>query len=223
MNKQIKALIFDFDGLILETESPIYKSWQLVYQMYGQQLQLEQWVNTIGTWDDPFSPYTDLEVLLGNKLDWQTIEPQRHDYEMSLVMQQEVLPGVREYLCEARRLGLKIGLASSSDGTWVYGHLQRLGLMSHFDCTRVREDVRRAKPDPELYLSATACLGVNPAEAIALEDSQHGITAARAAGLYAVAVPHNLTAHLPFTEAHLRLESLADVPLEQLIARVEAL
>lgn len=219
----IRALIFDFDGLILETEGPIYQSWQEVYQAHGQQLPLAEWVETIGTWDSGFDPYSDLEGHLGRKLDWSIIERRRRQRETSLVLQQHVLPGVVEFIHDAHRMGLKVGVASSSDRNWVQGHLQRLGLLASIDCLRVKEDVQRTKPDPELFLSAAACLGIQPCEAIVLEDSHHGVMAARAAGMFAVAVPNGLTAHLPFREAHIRLESLASLPLEKLIASVESL
>jgi HAD superfamily hydrolase (TIGR01509 family) len=217
----IRALIFDFDGLILETEGPIYHSWQEVYQAYGQTLPVEEWVKIIGTWDNYFDPHTDLESRLGYKLDWKAIESQRHQRETSLVLQQPILPGVTEYLQRAHHMGLKVGVASSSKRDWVEGHLRRLGLLEGIDCLRVREDVKHTKPDPELYLSAAACLGVNPGEAIAFEDSHHGVISARRAGLYVVAVPNDLTSHMPFAEADLRLDSLASLPLEKLIAYFE--
>lgn len=214
----IRALVFDFDGLILDTEGPIYQSWQEVYQANGQDLPVADWVKTIGTWDNYFDPYVDLENRLGHAPDWSTIEPQRRQRENSLVQQQSILPGVVEYIDDAHRLGLKVGVASSSDRKWVLGHLQRLGLIARMDCIRVREDVARTKPDPGLFLSAAACLGVQPGEAIAFEDSHHGVVAARKAGMFIVAVPHGLTAHLPFTEADLRLHSLASLSLEELIS-----
>jgi HAD superfamily hydrolase (TIGR01509 family) len=219
----IRALIFDFDGLILETEGPIYQSWQEVYQAHGQHLPITEWVKTVGTWNNYFNPYFDLESRLGRKLDWSIIEPGRQLRETSLVMQQSVLPGVVDYIRDAHHMGLKVGVASSSDRSWVQGHLERLGLLDSIDCLRVRENVERTKPDPELFLSAAACLGIQPCEAIALEDSHHGIIAARAAGMFAVVVPHSLTAHLPFAEAHMRLDSLASLPLEKLIAAIESI
>ena len=219
----IRALIFDFDGLILETEGPIYQSWLEVYQAHGQHLPITEWVKTVGTWDSYFDPFIDLEGRLGYSLDWSVIEPRRQQREATLVLQQSVLPGVVEYIQDAHRMGLKVGVASSSDRSWVQGHLARLGLLDSIDCLRVRENVQQAKPDPELFLSAAACLGIQPCEAIALEDSHHGVIAARAAGMFAVVVPHDLTAHLPFKEAHMRLESLASLPLEKLIAAIESL
>ena len=129
------------------------------------------------------------------------------------------LPGVTDLIQSARRQGLKLAVASSSERAWVFGHLERLGLLGLFDCLRVREDVRRTKPDPELFLSAAACLGVKPEQALVFEDSAHGITAARAAGMHCVAVPTLLTRGLDLSQADLRLDSLEQVSLAELLAR----
>lgn len=213
----IRALIFDFDGTILETEGPIYESWQAIYQSFGQHLPIEIWSDTIGTWDSEFNPAADLERRVGRRLDWDLLEARRAAHEKDLLNGLGLQPGVADYLLSARRLGLRIGLASSSGRAWVSSNLERLGIKHFFECIRTREDVARTKPDPELFLAASACLGVSPQEAIALEDSQHGIDAAHRAGLFAVAIPTYLTRHLPFENADLRLNSLAELPLDELL------
>jgi HAD superfamily hydrolase (TIGR01509 family) len=125
---------------------------------------------------------------------------------------------VEQYLQDARRLGLKIGLASSSSCAWVTGHLRRLGLLDYFDCICARDDVRLTKPDPQLYTLAASRLEVDPGEAVAIEDSPNGILAAKRAGLHCLAVPNELTRQLSLDQADLCVESLADFPLEKLLA-----
>lgn len=217
----IRAIIFDFDGLILDTESPIYHSWQVVYQEHGQQLPFELWATVIGTYEEPFDPYVHLEELLGCSLDKEPLLAKRRAHELQLITQQPVLPGVAAYLQGARQLGLKIGLASSSTCQWVVGHLERLGLRHYFDAIRAREDVAVTKPDPALYLAVMQELGIKPGEGIALEDSPNGVQAAKRAGLFCVAVPNPLTRSLPLDHADLRLESLAEMPLGTLIHLAE--
>ena len=134
---------------------------------------------------------------------------------------QQLLPGVERYLAEARRLGLKTAIASSSRSNWVMDHLERFGIDEHFDAILCREDVSRTKPDPELYQKALERLSVPAAETIAFEDSANGIRAAKAAGLFCVAVPNPLTADLDLTDADLQLESLEAVTLPALVKRVE--
>ena len=216
-NQPISALIFDFDGLILDTEGPIYQSWQETYAQHGLVLPLELWVTIIGTYDEPFDPWTYMQELAGKPLDGEAILPKRLERELELIYQNPIRPGVETYLSEAPRLGLKIGLASSSTCKWVKGHLQRLGLLAHFDCIRCKDDVQFTKPNPELYLAAAECLGVQAQACIALEDSPNGVTAAKAAGMFCVAAPNPLTHDLSLGHADLRLAELADLPLERLL------
>ncbi len=219
----IRALVFDFDGLILETEGPIFQSWQELYISYGFPLPFEVWATTIGSAEAEFNPARELERLVGQPMDWAAIEPMRQQRELTLISRQPLLPGVEQTLQAARSLGLKLGLASSSSCKWVEGHLRERGLRSYFEVVRAADDVRLTKPDPELYMAVLAALGVSGAEAVALEDSPNGIRAAKAAGMICVAVPNHLTRQLVLDEADLRLDSLAEMPLERLLEKVEGL
>ena len=216
----IRALIFDFDGLVLDTETPIYQSYQEIYRSLGVELSFERWAQGIGTTDASYDPFDDLEALLDGAVDRASLQARQRQREAELIAAQPVRPGVVDYLKDARRLGLKIGMASSSSCAWITGHLSRLGLLEYFDCVQGRDDVQRSKPDPELYLSALEKLGVSNTQAIVFEDSPNGILAARRAGLFCVAVPNPVTLRMPLDGADLRLESLADLPLEALLGKV---
>jgi len=218
----IKALVFDFDGLILETELPILQSYQELFQANGLELTFEQWAQNIGTAEEPFDPVLALERHLGRSLKDDPILERRQEREMELILTREPMPGTAEILQEARRLGLKIGLASSSSCRWVTSHLERLGLIEYFDCIQAKDDVHLTKPDPALFRSAVEILGVQPEEAIAFEDSPNGILAAKRAGLHCVAVPNVLTRSLDTSQADLQLDSLTELPLEALITAIEA-
>jgi HAD superfamily hydrolase (TIGR01509 family) len=215
----IQAIIFDFDGLILDTEGPIYRSWLELYEQHGQALPVSAWAELIGTMEMPWHPLTELEKRLERRLE-EALVAARNQREDDLIALQPARPGVEAVLAAAKRLGLKIGLASSSDRAWVVRHLTRLGLLDYFDCLRTFDDVSRTKPDPELYLAALDCLGVPPEKAFALEDSPMGVKAAKSAGLFCVAVPNDLTRQLPLEEADLRLESLDGISLEELLQRM---
>ena len=217
---EIRALIFDFDGLVLDTETPIYQSYQELYRSFGFELPFEQWAQSIGTTDARYEPLDDLEALIGRGLDRGALQAQQRQREAELIAAQLTRPGVIDYLKSARHLRLKIGMASSSSCEWITGHLARLGLLSYFDCLQGREDVLRSKPDPQLYLNALNKLAVSPAQAIVFEDSPNGILAARTAGIFTVAIPNPTTQQLSMDGANLRLESLADLPLEALLAKV---
>jgi len=215
----IRALIFDFDGLILDTEGPIYRSWTEVYQAHGEALPFELWVKTVGSSNQAFHPQHHLEERLGHPLSQEVID-RRVERRVELVLAQPLLPGVRAIVDQARAAGMKVGVASSSSRDWVTGHLERLGLLDGFDCMRCRDDVEHVKPEPDLYLAVLECLGLQAADAVAIEDSPNGIAAAKRAGLPCVAIPNPITEGLDLGAADLRLRSLAEVTLPQLLDRL---
>ncbi len=216
----INALIFDFDGLILDTEEPIYRSWAEVYAANGVALPFEQWVKTVGSNNQAFHPQRHLEERLGRPLTQEEID-RRIARRVELVLAKPLLPGVADLARAARAQGMKVGVASSSSRDWVRGHLERLGILDLFDCLCSRDDVVSVKPEPDLYVAALECLGVGAGEAVAIEDSPNGITSATRAGLRTVAVPNPITAGLDLREADLRLRSLADVTLPELLNRLQ--
>lgn len=217
----IKGLIFDFDGLILDTETPAFLAWRTVFAAHGCDLRLEAWADSIGRNPNHFDPCTHLERCLGRPVSGASLRRQQAEQEAKLIERESILPGVREYLGSACKLGLKLGIASSSDRGWVMRHLSRLGLEREFGVVRTADDVTSTKPDPELYLSALAALELKAAEAIALEDSGHGVLAAKRAGLFCVAIPNPLTRELKIDHADLIIHSLADIPLERVLEIVE--
>ena len=216
----MNLLVFDFDGLILDTEVPDFQCWQEIYESQGARLDLETYAHCIGT-VNAFDAWAHLAQQLGRTLDLSSLKPRRQERMRELIAAQAVLPGVREYLDDAAALGLRLGVASSSSHEWVDGHLTRFGLIDRFHAIRCSDDVTRVKPDPELYRSVCDALRVDPAHAIAIEDSPNGILAAKRAGMTCVAVPNPLTARLDLRGADLRLESLADVPLRELLKRLK--
>ncbi|MBV9865390.1 MAG: HAD family hydrolase [Abitibacteriaceae bacterium] len=213
-----KALIFDFDGLMIDTETPEYQSWLEIYQEHNCELPLAKWCETIGTSHGTFDHYAYLETQLGRALERLSMRDKRRARFAELMNAQSLLLGVEDYICQARQRGLKLGLASSSPYSWISRHLEPLGLLQAFDTIKSADDVERGKPDPALYLAAVQTLGVAPTEAIALEDSPNGVLAAKRAGLFCVAVPNAITRELSFDLADLQVASLAELPLEQLLS-----
>ncbi len=218
----IKALVFDFDGLIVDTEVPIFRAWQRIYREHGQELPLDRWLTIIGTSTGDFDPVRELGERVEEKLDERELDALERLYYAESTALQQLLPGVADYLRVAGELGLKTAVASSSTRAWVMEHLDRLGIGGQFDAIVCREDVKRTKPDPELYRTALRRLAVQPEEAIAFEDSSNGIHAAKSAGLYCVAVPNLLTVDLDLTEADQRLLTLEAMPLREVIKEASA-
>lgn len=212
----MKALIFDFDGTILDTEQAEYLAWTQTYARYGGELSLQDYLPCVGTAEVLFDPYAHLEAQVG-PFDREALDRERREKLHALLAELQPLPGVLEWLEQARSLGLKLAVASSSSAAWVLGHLERHGLQGAFDQVITREYVERTKPDPALFLKAAEALEVAPAECVALEDSLNGVRAAKAAGMFTIAIPNSLTRHLDLSQADLVLASLAELGLEPLL------
>lgn len=210
----MRALIFDFDGLILDTESTDFEAWARLYREHGHELPRERWVETIGTAGGAWDPVAHLGELIGRDLDSESVRAERRPVRDTLVRELDPLPGVVDWLEAARARGLALAIASSSEADWVVRHLRHVGLDHYFAEIVTADQVERAKPSPDLYQRALAKLEVAADDALALEDSAHGLAAARAAGLRCVAVPGPMTRHLDFAGAALVLDSLAERTLD---------
>ena len=214
----IRALVFDFDGLILETETPAYQAWVEIYREFGHELPKELWLDYIGREGGWFDALTYLEGLVGPRDDRDAIQARRDARKSELVMAVAESAGLRALLTDARSRGLRLAVCSSSTPKWVLGHLERLDLRAYFDHVQCRDRPElQAKPAPDLFLAACAGLGVRPDEAIAFEDSRNGMLAAQAAGMRCVVVPNELTVAMDLAGADHRFESLADVSLQTLL------
>jgi HAD superfamily hydrolase (TIGR01509 family) len=213
----ILGLIFDFDGLILDTETAMFRSWEEIFTEYGINVSLVEWASLLGISTDHPIAYEIIEKHIGEPIDREAIQARRTQRELELIKSEEVMPGVVDLITEARARGLCLGIASSSDRKWVIGHLTKLGLHSFFTSIRCADDVSRTKPAPDLYLAVLHDMGLKPAQAIAFEDSLHGVEAVKQAGIFCVAVPNNVTRHLPMPEADLTVNSLLEMRLEEYI------
>jgi len=216
----MRGLIFDFDGLILDTEMPDYISWQAVYQSYGAELPLELWCTIVGgDAESDFEPHEYLESIIHSPVDREQIWVTRRKSYLEHLENLPILPGVKQLLDDAKRRGMKLAVASSSPENWVTGHLSRLGLIDYFDAVVTADDVDVTKPDPALFLLAAEKMGVKNEEVIVFEDSSNGVMGAKRAGMVVVAVPNELTRRMDLSEADLYLESLAEISLEALLER----
>lgn len=213
----IQALIFDFDGLILDTETPEVDVWQSIYREHGHELPVEEWAKTIGGYGiSTFDASTYLAQLTG--LDPVPLRA-RYRRESDLrIHAGSVLPGVLDLLAAGKTHGLRLAVASSSPHLWVDAHLSRLGLADRFDKVICSEDVApgRTKPNPDIFLKALEQLQVRRENAVVFEDSLNGVRAAKSAGIFVVAVPNPLTIRLGVDGADLTVKSLADVSLNEL-------
>lgn len=208
MKQPLDALIFDFDGLILDTETPEFDILQKIYAEHAAELTLERWAQIIG--GSSFDPGADLEQLLGSSIDRDAVLARWRTETDRVIAAQAPLPGVIDLLDDAQLRGLKLAVASSSPHEWVDGHLKRLGLFERFDHIVCADDVTHAKPSPELFLLAQTRLNVRADRVVIFEDSPNGVKAANAAGIPVVAIPNPVTAKMDFRGEHVRLSSLSE-------------
>nr|WP_296070017.1 HAD-IA family hydrolase [uncultured Actinoplanes sp.] len=214
----IKALILDFDGLLMDTETTLLESWRHEWRRHGLTLDETTFFADHGG-DLSEEKYAQLAAAVGAGYDRAASHARRTAFRDALHRTLGPAPGIPALLASAASLGLRLAVASSSRTPWVAGHLSRAGLLARFDVLACGDEVTAHKPDPAVYRLALQRLGVDPSSALAFEDTPHGVAAAQAAGLRCVAIPN---AHLPasrFTAADLILRSAADAPLPQILAR----
>jgi len=222
MTTEIRAVVFDFDGLVLDTEMPVYASWCEVFEAHGAAPPtIKEWSATIGT-ADAIDMFAWLVERADRPVDAAATDEIRRSRRDALLAREQIRPGVVSWLAEADDAGIGLAIASSSPAEWVAEHLGRIGLQDRFAFVATAGATLRAKPAPDTYLEACARLGVTPDDALAVEDSPHGIAAAKTAGLRCVTVPNMLTETLDLSAADLRLVSLAESTLAEVFERLGA-
>jgi putative hydrolase of the HAD superfamily len=216
----LKALIFDFDGLILDTESPIYYAIRDVYQQYGFAFPLDEYTYCIGSYEDTGHFLHKLREKMQTPLNFEQLLTQINTTMLQNVNSSTALPGVVNLLEQAKTAGLECLVASSSSYDWVNSQLTRLGLRHFFTHVCTSDDVQHVKPEPDLFLLALSRANIQANEAIIFEDSANGILAAFRAGIFRIAVPNPMTQHLDFSKANMVLKRIDEVPVNELLTKV---
>ena len=160
MSRRFKAVVFDFDGLLVDTEVPEYEAWLSIFRSYGVDLPLSVWTLHIGGRLEGLDIYAHLEGLARKRIDRDEVRRQHRVAFDALFDDAVPLPGVEDYIACARERGLRIGVTSSSPRSWVSPKLEHIGLAGAFDTVVCPDDVGSANPDPASYLEALADLGV---------------------------------------------------------------
>jgi HAD superfamily hydrolase (TIGR01509 family) len=218
----VEAVVFDFDGLLMDTETTLVEAWKAEWRHHGLELDLDD-----GFWPghggDTFASHTaKLAAAVGPGFDHDESFARRRAFREELHHGLDFRPGIRDWLAEARSGGLRVAIASSSPRDWVVGNLERVGAADLFDQITTGDEVSRHKPDPEIYQLALQRLGLKGEQTVAVEDTSHGTVAAAAAGMWTVAIPNPFVAPEAVGHADLVLGSAADLPLSEVIQKVSS-
>ena len=205
------AVLFDFDGVLVDTEWAIYQAWLRTFQTHGHDLPLDIYTHCIGSDFATWSPKTHLEELTGQSFDWHDLDARRQEEILAELTHEGTMPGVIALLEKLTAAGIRRAVVSSSSHHWVDGWLEKLSFGHHFETVVCRGDAERIKPAPDLYLEAARRLDLSPADCLVIEDSLNGVKSAKAAGMQVRVVPNRVTAGLDFSAADGVSRSLVEI------------
>ncbi|KOA18743.1 phosphorylated carbohydrates phosphatase [Clostridium homopropionicum DSM 5847] len=209
------AIIFDFDGTILDTEMAEFLAWNDIYNQFDISLERSLWEQRIGlVGENSFNPLTHLQTIVKETIDIFSLQQKRRSILREYVLSLKPRSGVLELIEAAQENNISLGIASSSPSKWVKSNLSQMGIADVFSTIKCADDVRFVKPDPELYICALKDMGVSPKLSIAIEDSPPGLLSAKRAGMSCVCVPCELSRTLDFALADVVFESLAEFSIE---------
>jgi HAD superfamily hydrolase (TIGR01509 family) len=216
---RLASVIFDFDGVVLDSETPEFESHRRVFARCGAELTPEEWCDGIGLWSEGHERrwHARLRERAPHAPDWPAFESERRGHFLALIAQ-EPMPGIAALLDALDAAGVPAGVASTAPARWVLDAAERIGVRRRFQAIVTGDDVARRKPAPDVYVEALRRLGADAAASIAIEDSGPGIASAKSAGLTVVAVPHWLTERHDLSAADLRVASAAALTLGRLEA-----
>ena len=204
-----QGIIFDFDGVLVDTEWAIYQSWVKLFEREGQQISIETYSPCLGAGYSHWNPADYLESLTGKSYNWEAETPARQAMLEADLERMGLMPGAQELLDWCCQHHIPMAVASSSSRRWVAGWLQKLGIMEMFNGVFTRTDGYPVKPDPALFLAAQNCIGVPAEQCIIIEDSENGTISAQRANIPCVAIPNRMTRFSDFSRATCVMESLS--------------
>jgi HAD superfamily hydrolase (TIGR01509 family) len=211
----LAAVIFDFDGVVLDSETPEYESHRRIFERCGAPLTPGEWCDQVGLWVEGHERrwHARLRQLSPRAPDWAAYEAEKRRLFEELVPP-EPMRGIRGLLDLLAAAGVPTAIASTAPARWVIAAADRIGLGGRFNVIVTADDVKRGKPAPDVYLEAARRIGADPARSVAIEDSAPGIRSARAAGLRTIAIPHWLTEGHDLAGADLRVAHAGELTLE---------
>ena len=215
--KRPRGIIFDFDGVLVDTEWAIYQSWVHLYAREGQEISIATYAPCLGAGYSHWDPAAHLEKLTGKTYDWEKETPARQAMLEADLERMGLMDGAAELLDWCAEQGIPVTVASSSSRRWVQGWLEKLGIYSRFAGVFTRTDGYAVKPNPALFEAAQQCMSLRKDDCLIIEDSENGTIAAQNAAIPCVAIPNRMTEYSDFSRAAYRCASL-----RELLAQLQA-
>ena len=212
----IRGFVFDFDGLIIDTEMPQFDCWKEIFQEYGYVYTFRDYWKIIGTGSNAYDPAEDLYERTSGKIDRFRVNKWVDEKTNEILKKQPLLPGVETFITNASKQGIKLALASSSPYGWVMPFLEKFDLVRYFEAILTARDVEEVKPDPALYKLAIQKLELTPNTVMAFEDSLNGLKSAKAAGIYCTVIPNQITREMDLGIADKIVNSFSQLSIEEL-------
>jgi HAD superfamily hydrolase (TIGR01509 family) len=217
----LEAVIFDFDGVVLDSETPEFESHRRIFERWGAPLTSDEWCDQIGVYRKDHERHWFLQLC---ERSGQAVDPDAYGAEKRKLFLDLVPPepmrGIRALLEALRAAAVPTAIASSSPARWVVPAAERIGLSSLIHTIVAGDDVANRKPAPDVYLEALRRLGAEASRSVAIEDSGPGVAAARAAGMKAIAIPHWLTERHDLDGADLRVAHAGELSVARLATLV---
>lgn len=207
------GVIFDFDGLLLDTEVHEFIGWQRAFENRGVWLDPNEWAKCVGGGDPPWRVEDHL-LELCPEADLREARRDALAVRDAGLIELTFRPGAEQLLDLLDAENVPFGIASNARSLWVEGFLANLEMRHRFACISTQDMVGVPKPNPAVYLLACEKLGIEPGRSLAMEDSPNGIASAKAAGMAVYAIPNEVTRGYDFSAADGLFESLADITLK---------
>ncbi len=211
----IKAVVFDFDGVLVDSMQLNFEGKRRLFLPFGVELSMQEfidiWVSPAGEGKEGM-PY--FIKLKGINADAQKLrEAQKPIYRFLFREKAKLMPGVLCFIHALKAKGVMLAIVSSNWGYLIQIVLKKFGLQKEFGAIISTEDCSKPKPHPEPYLKAIEKLGVKAENVLALEDSSRGVESAKKAGCKCIALPNCFTEHEDFSKADLVVKSVAEIDI----------
>jgi putative hydrolase of the HAD superfamily len=226
MSHTLKAIFFDFDGIIVHSKGIEYESWRRVYSVFDCTLNIKKWIKIIdniqGVYDPALILFSECLYRYHRKINRKTVRTLQANLYNSMLSHLNAISGVIDIIKDCSKHKVLIGLASNTTKEKAAYHLKRLKIYKYFNVIVCKEDVVNKKPSPDIYNLLLQKLKLKPEQALVFEDSPTGILAAKTANIMCISVPNKITKYLDLSGADLKIDKFKNLNYTKIYNMFEA-